>query len=890
MLVVMIIGTFTAIYAACIALTQNDIKRVIAYSTISSLGFMFMALGAGAWAAGIFYLFAHGFFKGLLFLASGSVIHAMSGEQDMRLMGGLRKKLPLTFWTMLVGALANAGLFPFAGFWAKDEILGGAFKGGYYVVWIVGIVTAFVTALFMFRLIFLTFYGENRASQEVQHHIHESPAVMTVPLVMLAIPAALLGLVVGLPPEGGWIHRFLEPVFFNVETEKFAWLGQGGLLMLVSLVVVVAGIYTAYVTYLRRPELPAQAAARVPWAYEASFNKFYMDEFYDTAVIRPLLAVATWLWIVRRHQGDRRRRQRHRDGCGASSAAPCGRCRPGAPRTTRSAFSAVSSCSSSLSGMSGGRKWAGTSRRASRSSRSSRTCRSSACSPSCSSARAGRSSTRSSRSRSRWPRSRWPASCCCASTRSCPACSSPRTSTWVKRFNIHYSFGVDGIAALLIFLTTLLGFIVIIASWYYVKDRERGFFVSLLLLQVGMTGVFCATDLFLFYVFWEAMLIPMYFIIGIWGGPRKIYAAIKFFLFTLVGSLLMLVAIIVAGLLRASHSAGGLTFNIQELSQLVLPYNLQFWAFLAFFLAFAIKVPMWPLHTWLPDAHVEAPTAGSVILAGVLLKMGGYGMLRFCLPMFPDAAVTFIPLVVALSIVAIIYGALVSMMQKDLKKLVAYSSVSHMGFVTLGIFVAIAVRQQPRRAWRAPSSSCSATACSRAPCSSWSASSTSARTRATSRAMGQLATPLPVLAGFFLFFTLGSLGLPGPVRVRRRVPQPAGAVPLLALDGAPSPRIGVILAACYLLWMYQRVHVQRSRRRRRSCRASRCATSARARSPRWLPLVVFAVWVGVYPNTFLNLLHVPGPADRRPRRPVARPGARRTARLASCTSPGGCSR
>jgi NADH-quinone oxidoreductase subunit L len=296
MLVVMGVGTFTAIYAACIAVTQTDIKRVIAYSTISSLGFMFMALGAGAWVAGIFYLFAHGFFKGLLFLGSGSVIHAMSGEQDMRLMGGLRKKLPLTFWTMMVGALANVGLFPFAGFWAKDEILGGAFAGHYYLVWVVGLVTAFVTAVFMFRLMFLTFWGENRAAAEVQHHIHESSAVMTVPLVILAVPAAVLGLVIGLPPEGGWLHTFLHPVFFNVESEHFAWLGTGGGLMLLSLVVVVFGIGTAWQAYLRRPELPARVAARVPWAYQASLHKFFMDEIYDAGVVRPVMGFATWLW------------------------------------------------------------------------------------------------------------------------------------------------------------------------------------------------------------------------------------------------------------------------------------------------------------------------------------------------------------------------------------------------------------------------------------------------------------------------------------------------------------------------------------------------------------------------------------------------------------------
>jgi len=296
MLIVMIVGAFTAIYAAYIAITQNDIKKVIAYSTVSSLGFMFLALGAGAWAAGVFYLFAHGFFKGLLFLCSGSVIHAMGGEQDMRNMGGLRKRIPLTFWTMLIGAIALIGVFPFAGFWAKDEILGGAFVGGSYVVWAVGIVTAFLTAVFAFRLIFMTFYGECRASEEVQHHIHESPKVMTIPLVLLAIPAALLGLVVGLPPETGWIHRFLEPVFFDVEHEKFVWLGVGGGLMVFSLAVALLGVYVAYVMYIRRTELPGRLAARLPAAYEASFNKMYMDQIYEVVPIRSTIAFAGWLW------------------------------------------------------------------------------------------------------------------------------------------------------------------------------------------------------------------------------------------------------------------------------------------------------------------------------------------------------------------------------------------------------------------------------------------------------------------------------------------------------------------------------------------------------------------------------------------------------------------
>jgi NADH-quinone oxidoreductase subunit L len=296
MTVVMIVGIFTAIFAAYIAITQNDIKKVIAYSTISSLGFMFVALGAGAWVAGIFYLFAHGFFKGLLFLCSGSVIHAMGGEQDMRKMGGLRKKIPITFWTMLIGALSMVGMIPFAGFWAKDEIVGATFVKGEYVVWAVAMVTVLLTAIYMGRLMFMTFWGKNRADAEVQAHIHESPPIMTVPLMLLSIPALLLGLLVGVPPEGGWIHGFLEPVFFDVESEAFHWAGEGGALMLASLATVVAGLLIAYWLYVRQTDAPGRIAARVPWAYKASLNKVYMDDIYAVVPVGATLGFAGWLW------------------------------------------------------------------------------------------------------------------------------------------------------------------------------------------------------------------------------------------------------------------------------------------------------------------------------------------------------------------------------------------------------------------------------------------------------------------------------------------------------------------------------------------------------------------------------------------------------------------
>ncbi|OPZ42366.1 MAG: NADH-quinone oxidoreductase subunit M [Actinobacteria bacterium ADurb.BinA094] len=425
--------------------------------------------------------------------------------------------------------------------------------------------------------------------------------------------------------------------------------------------------------------------------------------------------------------------------------------------------------------------------------------------------------------------------------------------SWIAPLNIRYGMGVDGIAALLVFLTTLLGVVVIIASWHYVKDREMGFFISLLLLEVGMVGVFCATDLFLFYVFWEAMLIPMYFIIGIWGGPRRIYAAIKFFLFTLIGSLLMLLAIIAVVYYVKDHT-GTLTFDIQSLSRVVYSYHLQYWAFLAFFVAFAIKVPMFPVHTWLPDAHVEAPTAGSVILAGVLLKMGGYGMLRFCLPFFPDAAVAFVPWVVGLSVIAIIYGALVAMMQKDLKKLVAYSSVSHMGFVTAGIFAGIALVGNAAGVEGAILVMLSHGFLTGALFLMVGFLYERTHTREIAE-MGTLGKPLPVLAGFFLFFSFGSLGLPGL----------SGFVgEFLSLYGvfeysrwmAAVAAIGVILAAAYLLWMFQRTMY--NDRGDDAVRPSFPLKDLGAREIASLvPLVVFVIWLGVYPRTFLEFLHVP---------------------------------
>lgn len=258
-------------------------------------------------------------------------------------------------------------------------------------------------------------------------------------------------------------------------------------------------------------------------------------------------------------------------------------------------------------------------------------------------------------------------------------------TVWIQSLGVTFSLGVDGISILLVTLTPFLTAIAIASAWNAVHDKLKGFLISMLFLETGMLGVFLANDLFLFYLFWEVMLVPMYFLIGIWGGPRKVYAAVKFVLFTMFGSLLMLLGVVKLYLMSSPDPASRTT-DLMAIMNIHVPPEAQTWLFLAFGLAFAIKVPLFPFHTWLPDAHVEAPTAGSIILAGVLLKMGTYGFLRFCLPIFPDATVQFVPLISILALIGIIYGALIAMVQKDVKSLVAYSSVAHLGFVMLGMF------------------------------------------------------------------------------------------------------------------------------------------------------------------------------------------------------------
>jgi len=424
------------------------------------------------------------------------------------------------------------------------------------------------------------------------------------------------------------------------------------------------------------------------------------------------------------------------------------------------------------------------------------------------------------------------------------------TAQWIPSIGAKYALGIDGISFLLIMLTTLLGMLSILSSWSAIQQRTKEYYILMLLLQTGMLGVFMSLDFFLFYVFWEIMLVPMYFLIGVWGSERRLYAAIKFFLYTLAGSVIMLLGIL-ALYFNAAKVTGVQTFDVPTLLATAqnFPDSLKVWLFWGFFFAFAIKVPMFPFHTWLPDAHTEAPTAGSVILAGVLLKMGTYGFIRFSLPLLPaDAALRgkIIHIVIVLSLIGIVYGAIVCLMQKDMKRLIAYSSVSHLGFCTLGIFALTplglsgSVLQQVNHGI-----------------------STGAlflivgvlyerrHTRLISE-FGGLATPMPNFAAVYLIISLSSLGMPllngfiGEFTILQ-------GVFVVNKAWAAWGTLGIVLGAAYLLWLYQRVMFGSV-----THEVNKTLPDMNLREHAViLPLVAIAFWIGIYPKPFFAYIEKP---------------------------------
>ncbi len=410
---------------------------------------------------------------------------------------------------------------------------------------------------------------------------------------------------------------------------------------------------------------------------------------------------------------------------------------------------------------------------------------------------------------------------------------------WIESPNIHYHVAVDGLSIWLVILSTFLTPICILISWRYIQTRIKEFYAFLLLLEFGLIGVFVAQDLFLFYVFWEVSLVPMYFLIGIWGHERRIYAAVKFFLYTMAGSVLMLAAIIY--LYNRAQ-----TFNYPAIMEMLASGKIslsspqQMLLFLAFFVAFAIKVPLFPLHTWLPDAHVEAPSAGSVMLASVMLKMCCYGLVRFCLPMFPGAARTCAPWIVILAIIGIIYGALVALVQPNMKKLVAYSSVSHLGFVVLGIF-SFTQQGMDGAVYQMLNHGISTGALFVIVGYLYER-----RHSLAIADFGGVATPAPWLSTAFLITTLASIGLPTLNNFVCEFLVLQGAA-LVNFRWSVFAAIGVILSACYMLWLYQRVFYGDA-----SAEVRTHVPDLNARE--WAavaPLIVMMVWMGMYSQTFL---------------------------------------
>jgi NADH-quinone oxidoreductase subunit M len=413
---------------------------------------------------------------------------------------------------------------------------------------------------------------------------------------------------------------------------------------------------------------------------------------------------------------------------------------------------------------------------------------------------------------------------------------------WIPSIGAEYFLGVDGFSVLLILLTTLMGVIAILSSWTAITERVKEYYIFLLVLQTGMIGAFVTLDFLLFFLFWEVMLVPMYFLIGIWGSDRRLYSAIKFFLYTLVGSVVMLLGIL-AVYFHYHAVTGQYSFDVTRYQQLSLPFNLQWWVFLAFFLGFAIKVPMFPFHTWLPDAHTDAPTAGSVILAAILLKMGTYGFIRFSLPILPEASRHFVPMMAALSIIAIVYGALVAMAQRDWKRLVAYSSVSHMGLVTLGMFalnpvgITGSIVQQLNHGI-----------------------STGAlflivgivyerrHTRQISE-YGGLSKVMPAFAAVFLVMTMSSIGLPTLNGFIGEFLILQGAF-VKSRAWAAVAASGIVLGAAYMLWLYQRTMFGKIE----NPKNEHLADLSIREFATFAPLIILAVWIGLYPAPFLTRL------------------------------------
>ena len=701
-LVVTIVGAITLLIGAIIGCAYDDIKKVLAYSTVSQIGYMMLAVGLGpvGYAAALAHLFAHGFFKAGLFLGAGSVMHGMADETDMRRYGGLRRHMPVTFWTFTLGYLALIG-FPFlSGYFTKDLIIEAALTAGPVAGWLLGgvaLLAAGLTAFYMTRLMLMTFFGEERwrdlrprrvdpadlEDPPEHYHPHESAASMTVPMILLAIGSVGAGAYLVL---GERLAHFLEPsIGATVEPTRGARGDPGR-----------AGPDPHRGAHARggrprlRPRRTSRRAGRAPAAGEPARARRPgrpLRQHDQRERHRPAGHLALPRAGLRRQPRRRRRRQRHR--------RPAGRhVRPAAAQSDR--------LRPHLRPDHPGRL-----RRARRGpAHRRRVPRMSAVLlvllllPLVGAAVVGAMARREDLDRAAkilglalsvvslvlvivlWAGFR--------TGPGTPRFQAELSAEWIPAFGTRFALGLDGIALTMIALLAVLVPIVLWFAWSEKLPAGRtgaGFTALMLSTQGVLVGVFAATDVFLFYVLFEAMLIPMYFLIGRFGGPRRQYAAVKFFLYSFLGGLIMLASVI--GLFVASDTRLGQgTFDWAALQGMAaqLPLSTQIPLFLGFFAAFAIKAPLVPFHTWLPDAGAEAPIAGGVILLGLLDKVGTFGFLRYNLPLFPAASRELAPLLLTLAVIGVVYGSLLAAVQTDMKRFVAYTSIAHFGFIALGIF------------------------------------------------------------------------------------------------------------------------------------------------------------------------------------------------------------
>ncbi len=851
--VVTVIGASTAFFAASVGLFQNDIKRVIAYSTCSQLGYMFFAAGVSAYNAAMFHLFTHAFFKALLFLGAGSVIHAMHHEQDMRHMGGLMKKIPLTYTVMLIGTIAITGLgVPFtsigaAGFYSKDAILEAAFNAhtavGMYA-FTLGRVAAAMTSFYSWRLMFMTFAGKFHGGHHDHaqrpcmtttiHEVHESPGMMLIPLIVLSIGALFAG-------------AAFAPFFIGEGAMKF-WMGALALAPYAETVVPTwvtlaplrhrrSWVFAiAYYYYVLHPELPPRMAARGGLLYKFLYNKWYFDEFYDFLFVRPAKKLGR-ISVEGGRRHDYRRAGPGRHLCPRArrhprrGAAPdrlhlslclrdadrCGRARhlvpvfpgrcvmapSGIPILSLLTFIPALGALAILLVRGDEHQTAKAARLIALVTTLIDLVLSLVLWANFNNASSGFQFVES--------------------------------AAWLGG-GINYKMGVDGISMLFVVLTAFLMPLCILAS-QSIHVRVREYMIAFLFLETLMIGVFCALDLVVFYVFFEGGLIPMFLIIGVWGGPRRVYATFKFFLFTLLGSVLMLLAIMAIYWQTGTSDIAVLLDGTHR-----IPAAMQPWLWFAFFASFAVKLPMWPVHTWLPDAHVAAPPAGSVIRAATRRKSGGSGFLRYSLPMFPIASETFAPLVFTLSLNAIVYTSLVALAQEDMKKLIAYSSVAHMGLVSLGTFTfshegidGAIFQMLSHGVVSAALFLCVGVIYDRM------------HTRLIS-AYGGLVNRMPVYAACFMVFTLANVGLPGTSGFVGEFLTLLASFRFntwLAIVGTT----GVILSAAYALWLYRRIIFgaldKPSLKDIMDLNTREIAILA--------PLVILTVFFGVYPKPIFDV-------------------------------------